>query len=518
MTWWVLNAAKPAATYNSLTLRAFTTTEDHLYTAWAYHKPARHPIYRTIRGTTKLCGYRYIWDTPNITEQAQPGDTIYHTFWLSNLEQHTTIWYYMYAPDGPYGLEIQGPLQHYKLPLAPWWPRILVVGTKLKGIYYTRTLKGPGEGQPTWMSVNDGLLSLKIWQLCPDLLAPTARMFCIAGDLGSRAVYRLGRTLIPWWWPLWPFLWPDWEPVLTNAQACTLTGSPSGTICWIAPNANLPGRFYVLFNSGLTENGTWCLRSPDYGTTWTAHQIYAGVQNYAAGNILAGLDRGTSPYTAGSLLYAALNVAPGGHAALYRSTDWGASWTFTDWTGTAIHTPRCTVDPTDQAIVYLTAFISPDDPHELYRSVTHGTALAEVDGALHLGFFIDMPHGQMWVCPGDNLRVRVLNQDQIWQSSNFCATWADPIPLEWPAARLAIIDHSPDYLYLGRPTSAPTPPDPVPPHVFFISDNNGLDMHGRCGDHADQPDGGGDSIPFNCGGVCFDGILHPDPWALGFFD
>jgi len=85
--------------------------------AWSYTKPSRSPIYIIVRGTYKLCGYKYIWDTPTIVEQLEPSDTITHTHWLPSLLGQSTIYYYLWAPGGPYGLEIQGPLITVRLPL-----------------------------------------------------------------------------------------------------------------------------------------------------------------------------------------------------------------------------------------------------------------------------------------------------------------------------------------------------------------------------------------------------------------
>lgn len=116
MTWWILTSQRHFPSPTSLAIYAITNHADHLFASWATWKPRRHPIYRVIRGTERLCGYRYIWDTPNIAEQSQSGDTLAHTFHLADLTPGSTIWFYLWAPDGPYGLEIQGPLSWVTLP------------------------------------------------------------------------------------------------------------------------------------------------------------------------------------------------------------------------------------------------------------------------------------------------------------------------------------------------------------------------------------------------------------------
>lgn len=112
MTWWALTLLSNARSRTTLLTYAETNSADHLFMAWAHFKPARHPIYKTVRGATVQCGYRYIWDTPNIAEQSQFGDSIPHTFYLVNLPPTAHTWYYLFAPGGPYGRQIQGPLVH----------------------------------------------------------------------------------------------------------------------------------------------------------------------------------------------------------------------------------------------------------------------------------------------------------------------------------------------------------------------------------------------------------------------
>lgn len=116
MTWWVLTRLYNARHRTALYTAARTNVPDHLFMAWAHHKPTRHPVWKTIRGKRTQCGFRWIWDTPNITEQSQDGDTLQHSFHLADLPPTAHTWYYLFAPDGPYGREIQGPLVH----IPPW--------------------------------------------------------------------------------------------------------------------------------------------------------------------------------------------------------------------------------------------------------------------------------------------------------------------------------------------------------------------------------------------------------------
>ncbi|GAI76469.1 unnamed protein product, partial [marine sediment metagenome] len=143
-SWWVLTYLNHTRSWNELYVQAWTNFPDHLSMAYAYHKPRRQGIWRVIRGKEVFCGYKYIWDTPIIVHQNRPGDTYDHIWLLQRLESDRHIWYYLFAPLGPYGLEIQGPLMHVPPPEVHLWTSRMYVGTKEKGIFYTDSFTGPG--------------------------------------------------------------------------------------------------------------------------------------------------------------------------------------------------------------------------------------------------------------------------------------------------------------------------------------------------------------------------------------
>lgn len=115
MKWWVETFLNTEQDAYSLWVLAKTNYADHLFLSWSYRHPARQPILVVVRGVHKRCGYKYIWDTPNIVEQNTTGDTLVHQFHLTSLEAPSHIWFYLWAPDGPYGLEIQSPLHRADL-------------------------------------------------------------------------------------------------------------------------------------------------------------------------------------------------------------------------------------------------------------------------------------------------------------------------------------------------------------------------------------------------------------------
>lgn len=493
---WVITGIDIIPEIDALLVYAYTNVQDHLFMCWNYTRPARQRIIRNIRGVDKFCGWRWYWHEPYIAEQIEPGDTLDHLLYLIHLTPGAGIYFMLWAPDGPYGEDIQGPLMHVTLlPFKPPWTHEMYLATRAKGVYHTLNFH---DTDPTWIPDNGDIPAAHLastFQSSADPVHPRRRRFIIAGG----HLWRLDT--LTWEGPATSTL------VLTNAQACTLTGSASGILCFVEGNVNRPGNFYVLFNSALTTNGTWCIRTLDYGETWTARQIYNGAFNYDAGNISAGIEQGASPWDAGLILYASLNSGAAGNFRVYTSWNNGYSWAFAGEAGYSLTTPRCLVDPTDQSAVYIGAYTGFDTPRELFRSETHGSHLTEVDGVLHLGIFFGTTRGVLWIDPTDNFHAKVLQAQRVWKTEDHCATWIMGPLTEIPVQRMAILKYHPANLYLARAISAPEPPDPEGPHVIFASNDDGLTMHGKAGAHADQEDGAGDSVPWNCGGVSRTGIM-----------
>lgn len=494
-TWWVLTSFDTIPYVSSLLVHFHTYPADHMFMWWSYYNPTRKPVYRIIRGVRKFCGYTWGWKDPYTAEQIEDGNTMEHTIYLPHLVAASKIWFMVWAPDGPYGMNIQGPLMHVRLLTHyPTWSSNVCIATRVLGMWKTRNFSGPGPDQPTWTSDNHGLDSLAIWQACIDLNSPGYRRYIIAGgDLYIQETYIPKEQA-------WGHM------ILSNAQACTLTGSPSGSLHWVTTSLDQYGYVFVLFNSALTINGTWCIQSHNFGRTWGAYQIYNGLWNYEAGNIMAGLDQIDSPFRKGAILYCALCASIGGGFSLYFSGSKGESWSLMDKEGISRAAPRCLVAPSDERTVFMGVYNDPADTQELYRSVDYGRDLAEVDGAHHLGIFVGGLHGEMWIDPGDPLHARVLQDDHLWHTNDGCDNWIDPGALEETALRLAIQPHRPGSVYLARSTSHPPTPPPGGGHVIYISEDEGLTMFGKAGAHAHDPYGGYDSIPFNCGGVAHEGI------------
>lgn len=498
--WWILVGQGIEVGFTWLRIFASTDVEDHLYMAWATWPPTQREIWRIVRGVRIFCGIKYIWDTPNISEQAEEGDTLIHRFFISGLPTMATIWWYLNAPGGPYGLEIQGPLQHTDLLQLPAWSTRAYFASKLLGMFKTDDLSGPGGPQPTWIPDNDGLPFLDISQATPDPWDPYHRRFVICHG----QVYRMDNFFLE-------------DPatatlVLAEAEAVALAGGAPGAIRWIAGNPNHPGHFYVLFLCTLTGPGVWSMKTEDYGETWTGHQITTSTFNYRAGNIMAGTTQALSPYPAGDVLYAALNLAAGGHLYVFRSVDEGETWHScpSQPPSLSVWTPRLYVDPADQGHVYAGVLYP---TRALWRTLTHGNVWATCDqgNLLTIGLLPGAFPPMMKTRLSNPDQIRLLQASHIWKSSDWGLIWRDQAATQFSVAHIHYRDSAPDFLYLARNTSGPLPDGLYAEHVFYVSTDEGATMFGKAGAHADQADGGGDSIPRLCGGAAHEGILTL-PW------
>ncbi|MBA7572245.1 hypothetical protein ES708_14021 [subsurface metagenome] len=363
-------------------------------------------------------------------------------------------------------------------------------------MFKTTDLSGPGGPQPTWIPDNDGLPFLDIRQACPDPWDPYHRRFVVChGD-----IYRMDNIFID-------------EPatatrVLAQWEALALTGSTDGVILWIAGNNNHMDHFYVLFMSVYGDTGFWCLKTIDLGQTWTAHHIEANYRTRAAGNIQAGTAQGESPHPPGDVIYAAINFLAGGALYVGRSLDEGETWATTPARppGTGVWQPRLYVDPSDQAIVYVGGGSGGVD---LHRTWNHGSTwwLADMGNALGLRLDPIAHHRLMGSRPSNPHELRVLKDYHIWKTSDGGLIWRDQGPTQHTVRLLRYKDFAPNYLYLARAQDAPGGLAIYAHHVLFVSIDEGSNMFGKAGAHADEPDGRYDSIPWNCGGAAHEGIL-----------
>jgi len=113
----------------------------------------------------------------------------------------------------------------------------------------------------------------------------------------------------------------------------------------------------------------------------------------------------------------------------------------------------------------------------------------------------------MWVNPSDHHSALLIQNDMIHTTSDYGLTWPDHGPLAYTAEQLTILWENPHNLCLARVASAPAPPSLLSQHVIFTSTDYGATMEGKAGANCHLPDGAGDSIPYNCGGISEQGII-----------
>ncbi len=496
MARWTLTSLIHIPTATSLRVGATTNKEDHLWMSWSYTRPGRTPIYRTVRGKMIFCGYKYVWDTPAVEEQTAAGDTLGHIFYLTNLVSESRIWYYLHAPNPPSEWETQGGLQFVDLIHAAPPGSYLYFASKLKGMFMTTTFSDIGEDQPVWVPDNVGLPWLDISQAVLDPFIPDHYRYVIChGHL-----YRMYNA-------------EDFGPansitILTQPEALALTGCAAGKIVWVQPNARHSGMLHVLWSGTPAPCSYWHLLTLDYGDHWTAHLIIAATGSESAGNIMPGFNKGTSPYAEGDVVYAAINLGLFDTPTLARSLDQGATWTTMDAGDVAhgIFRPRIHVDPADQSVVYIGC-----DPafHKLYRSQDHGDTWDRVDQGEAISPSLDSPgyYQAIRTHPANPNLVRVFRRFHVYTSHDYCASWQNVVNLAEPCAEGRFTNPNPNLLYLAKVVSGTPPPYDHGASVLFISADDGLSLYPKAGAHAYLADGGGDSIPYNCGGVANDGIL-----------
>lgn len=397
------------------------------------------------------------------------------------------------------------PIPEPPLPGGDWRP-LDYVGTTIKGLYRTNNLTGPGGAHPTWVPDNVGLAPTTITQLVPDPWDVAHRRFAIAGEEVWRhynAVTGAAGT---------------WTKVLSKAQVAAVTSisESSAVLHWVEGNINKQGYFYVLvggYNVGLTNAYVYCFRTPDYGASWTPLLIDSGVtvRPDDIGNIAAGALQGSSPYPAGDVLYATWLRSTLGNPEVSVSLNNGDTWTTYSLLGFSVWNPQVYRDPSDQSIAYVGVFGVIGDQYDLYRSVAHGVGFVEVDGAKELAIGTGVIEGsmrvlidnnnKMYLIPGHDIDAR--GAGHLFKSIDFTASWTDLGDLgHGPELnQLSIVMDAPTKLYFGRRVAGDS-------HVIYISDDEGQTLWGKAGANCGLADGGGDSIPFNCGGVAYNGIIQ----------
>ena len=252
---------------------------------------------------------------------------------------------------------------------------------------------------------------------------------------------------------------------------------------------------YSMANNGINATRKiWMLRSTDYGATWDSTLIKEHIiRRY--GGIWVG-DIGGS-YDPGTVLYATINVGGGGDGRVYYSIDGGDSWVFKQSIASSIWLGRVLIDPDDQSKSYTGLGMNGPD---LGRSTTVNGVYTEIDGALSAGISISNTHGHGWV-KGD--LIRTVRNGAIYLTDDGGAVWESRAAPFTSQNVWAPGDGNDDYVAVASRDSASA----LHPHTVKSSIDRGVTWHDKSGAHADiAGTGGGDSVPYDSGGVAQDGF------------
>jgi len=375
------------------------------------------------------------------------------------------------------------------------WVEEVYVGTANYGVYYTSDFVADPryiDGVPTWVTVNvginpaDGLIGLR-----GDPWEPGNRQYVLmTTGLYSRTAGG------------------NWVSILTLAQAEALAGSPVGPNAFgldtLETSINRRGHVAVILNA-LGAGPTWAsfyIVSYDYGATWTAYNMIGwGVNGMSCQNLTIGAYKGMSPYDAGQVMYTIGRATA--NTAIFVSLDGGQTWAAGSVIGGSVYYCDVLVDPNDQSRVYI-GLRDGVGPWHVAVSEDHGATWTDIDAGA-----IDTSMGaqQIWYMLSKAMDER--GTVRVGHVTVFAPTfhmtrdegisWDEPTP-EYATRTfgVSLVQDAPDYLYLLLTSS----PLVATPHVIYASTDECRNMVPKAGANANiAVTGGGDSIPYDCGGI-----------------
>jgi len=299
----------------------------------------------------------------------------------------------------------------------------------------------------------------------------------------------------------------NWHRVLTLAGAAAIVGHALTWLQGAYINSELPGHMYTLARGdtgGFLESGLYLLRSTDYGVSWVARLIKVDAPITVATQATLGVGRIGGGESPGQVLYVfRYRSAPVARDVRY-STDEGDTWgNAGPLTGFPDIISYITVDPTDQTISYCTR---DNPPSNLGRAITIGGGWGFIrnDAALRWD--------RAWISAIDNDYIRIVhgNDQMLYLSDNYGVAWTDIAISFWSACVWAS-DGTPSHIATGRGGSGTA----GVPHIVRSTDDTGVSWYNKGGANAAVAGtGGGDSIPYDCGGLATHGLFVMEAESL----
>lgn len=381
------------------------------------------------------------------------------------------------------------------------WVKEVYVLTEDFGVFYSGdfvTDERYPDGVPTWATVNTGLTLVGEdgLGLRGDPWEPEHRQYCLMTD----GLYRRVAG-------------GNWVCVLTFAAALAMSGADDGPAlsCFgdngLDTSINQQNHVGVLFTGWDSVLGAKAcyIVSADYGATWTCYSISGWMATGAfAHSLTIGAYQGSSTYMPGQAIYCGGRRGIG--TVLWYSTDGGATWGFTSL-GAAVWEPHILVDPNDQSRVFV-GCRDGAGPWNVYVSTDHGATIAQYDANASEDLGYANPWYHLSVGMDDARTVRVGAQSgraHLHMTRDDGITWDEPVT-EFSTTSLAIsiVQDAPDKLYLMRRANGVAADNW---HTIWASENEGRNMVPKSGANcAVGGTGGGDSLPWNHGGIV--GILQ----------
>lgn len=298
----------------------------------------------------------------------------------------------------------------------------------------------------------------------------------------------------------------DWHEVYSVTDAETQFGDPIVDFRWVEINSapGKEGHMYTQATEAYNAQGKdlWLMTSTDYGATWSRSLIINGIIR-ASGGIWAGR-------VTGDVMYASYN----GHGLVSTckirySTDEGDTWAEKAVFNASIWVTRVMIDPTDEGISYAGNGINGPN---LRKALT--TSGGYVTGRIGAGICIFYGYGGGWVSGDDGDYVRTIVNNTL----HFTSDWTN-----WDENNVSDVGHGatferamwghdsvPQWVGVASRTGISSPF--VNYHLLKSTEDNGGTWYDKAGANASTATtGGGNSIPYNAGGVAENGLYLTIP-------
>jgi hypothetical protein len=341
------------------------------------------------------------------------------------------------------------------------------------GIYYSEDFSTTV--MPTYAAINTGLLSLNMWMMNVDKNDPVNYQYAI--DTSWNVYRRVNRG--------------NWEVIMTNAAAAALTGTVPAAgvgyygIYWLTTKAGAPGEVYLTYNTPITINGIWMLKSLDYGNSWAGTKVYAPIKNYDVGTI----------DVVGDVIHIAANVDTGAVNSGIVSVNGGLNFTVYNY-GSTSNRPCVIMDPNNSAI----SWKGLDNLNiNLYQSINWGATYTPPAQSAGLGFWLDN-YPRLYIKTGNSNTQVLLDSDILYQTPDSWATKVTPA-LTGKTIVGFRYDEPTSLIFGWRNTLAGT--GPTDKATVFKTPDYGATMTAWAGP---DPVGGGDSIPSTVVGITRNGF------------